>query len=531
MKRTMIALCVAAALSGATATQLFAQGVERSEAIASSDALSQISMFSYRDGPKSDLLFRGTPLAAVAEGKVQVEYQNDNAQISAEVQDLPKPASLGPYTTYVLWALTPDGRATNQGVIGGIEGGKGQLETQYNASQFALIVTAEPHFAVTIPSTMMVLYNVGDDVKGTESKVATLTERLDYAGAAGSRLSPVNVGEANPVEIVQARYAIAIARAAGADRFSSDAFATANQKLAAAEAALVGDRSAERKTTPGLAREAVIAGEDARRAAVLASTQNATAERQRAATVAATNAANDAARIAATAATATAREATTAAETRAREDATAAATVSREAATAAATASREAATAATAASQAATEVERERAAIATREAATAATAAREAATEVERERAAVAARDALRNRLNEALPTRDSSRGLIAEIGGVQFATGTADANASARESLSKFSGIVASYPELRFNVEGHTDSMGSAAMNQELSLKRATTVRDYLIAQGVPAAKIDVAGLGLSAPIGDNTTTDGRARNRRVEIVVSGAPLTTARL
>ena len=147
---------------------------------------------------------------------------------------------------------------------------------------------------------------------------------------------------------------------------------------------------------------------------------------------------------------------------------------------------------------------------------------------MERERAAVAARDELRGRLNEALPTRDSSRGLIAEIGGVQFATGTADANAAAREGLSKFSGIVASYPELRFNVEGHTDSTGSATMNQELSLKRATTVRDYLIAQGVPASRIDVAGLGLSAPIGDNTTTDGRAPIRRVEIVVSGAPLTT---
>ena len=480
MKRTMIALCVAAALSGATATPLFAQGVERSEAIASSDALSQISMYSYRDGPKSDLLLRGTPLAATAEGTVQVEYQNNNAQISAEVQDLPNPASLGPYTTYVLWAVTPDGRATNHGVIGGIEGGKGSLETQYGASQFALIVTAEPHFAVTIPSTMMVLYNVGDDVKGTESKITTLTERIDYAGAAGAQLSPMNVGEANPLEVVQARYAIAIARAAGADRFSSDAYVTAKQKLAAAETALAGNRSAERKTAPGLAREAVIAGEDARRAALLASTENATAERQRAASAAATNAANEAARVAAV---------TTAAAT--------------EAATATA------ATAAAASSQAASEV----------------------ATGVERERAAVAARDELRGRLNEALPTRDSSRGLIAEIGGVQFATGTADANAAAREGLSKFSGIVASYPDLRFNVEGHTDSTGSAAMNQELSLKRAMTVRDYLIAQGVPASRIDVAGLGLSAPIGDNATTDGRARNRRVEIVVSGAPLTTPRL
>jgi outer membrane protein OmpA-like peptidoglycan-associated protein len=480
MKRTMIALFVAAALSGSVTTQLVAQGVERSEAIASSDALSQISMFSYRDGPKSDLFLRGTPLAAAAEGKVQVEYQNDNAQISAEAQDLPKPSSLGPYTTYVLWAVTPDGRATNQGVLGGIEGGKGELETQYGASQFALIVTAEPHFAVTIPSTMMVLYNVDDDVKGTQSKVTTLTERVDYTGLPGLRLSPTAVDDDNPLEIVQARYALAIARAAGAERFGSDAYVSATRKLAAAEAALAGRKGSERKLAPGLAREAVIAGEDARRAALLASNENATAERQRAASAAATGAANEAARV------------------------TAAATA---AATATATAA--AANAAAASSEAASQ----------------------AATDVERERAATAARDELRDRLNEALPTRDSDRGLIAEIGGVQFATGTADANATARESLSKFSGIVSSYPELRFNVEGHTDSTGSAATNQELSLKRAMTVRDYLIAQGVPASKIDVAGLGLSAPIGDNTTTDGRARNRRVEIVVSGAPLTTTRL
>ena len=480
MKRTMISLFVAAALSGGLATQLVAQGVESSEAIASSDALSKISMYSYRDGPKSDLFLRGTPLAATAEGKVRVEYQNDNAQILAEVRDMPKPSSLGPYTTYLLWAVTPDGRATNQGVIGGIEGGNGKLETQYGASQFALIVTAEPHFAVTIPSNMMVLYNVGDDVKGAQSQVTTLTERIDYTGLPGLHLAPAAVDDDNPLEVVQARYAVAIARAAGADRFGSEAYVSATEKLAAAEAALAGKRSSERKTAPGLAREAVIAGEDARRAALLASNDNAAAERQRAASAAATNAANEAARTAAAA--------------------TAAAT---------ATATAAAATAAAASSEAASE----------------------AATEVERDRAALAARDELRDRLNEALPTRDSDRGLIAEISGVQFATGTADANATARESLAKFSGVVASYPELRFNVEGHTDSTGSAAMNKELSLKRALTVRDYLIAQGVPASKIDVAGLGLTAPIGDNSTTDGRARNRRVEIVVSGLPLPTSSL
>ncbi len=115
----------------------------------------------------------------------------------------------------------------------------------------------------------------------------------------------------------------------------------------------------------------------------------------------------------------------------------------------------------------------------------------------------------------------------MSEIGGVQFATGAATMNAAARESLSRFSGIIASYPTLRLNVEGHTDNTGSLATNNELSYRRAITVRDYLIGTGIAASSIDVAGLGPSQPIADNSTDAGRARNRRVEIVISGPPLT----
>lgn len=469
-RKTLLALAVMASMGSMPAATL-AQGVQQAEAIAASDVLSQISMYSYREGRKSDLFFRGTPIAATAQGKAQVEYQDGNARIVAEVENLPDPASLGPYTTYVLWALTPDGRATHQGVIGGPSGGKGEVETQYGASQFALIVTAEPHFAVTMPSTMIALYNVGDDVKGSESKVTTLTERADYASLASAHLSGVAIDdETNPVEVVQARYAVAIARAAGADRFSSEAFDTAKQKLAAAETALNGKRNAERRTAPGLAREATVAGEDARRSAMIASVASAAEADERAAAAVATEAANVTARAAATEAAAEAASAKT-------------------------------------------------------EAAHDAALATEAATEVERERSEGAARNDLRERLNAALPTRDSNRGLVSEIGGVQFATGTAETNASGRESLAKFSGVVASYPDLQFKVEGHTDNVGGVASNNELSLRRAIAVRDFLIAQGVAASNIDVAGLGLSMPVGDNSTVDGRARNRRVEIVISGGP------
>jgi outer membrane protein OmpA-like peptidoglycan-associated protein len=452
MKRQITLTLAAAAMCWAAPMATFAQGAQP---IASSDVMSQIPMFSYRDGPKSDLYFRGTPIAALAEGKGRVEFQDGNAEISSQVENLPVPGTLGPYALYILWALTPDGRAVNQGVIAGSEGGKGSVDTEYGASQFALIVTAEPHFAVTVPSTMIVLYNVGDDVKGTESKVTTLTERSDY-----STLPRRAVDAEASTEIVQARNSVAIARAAGAERFAPDAFATATQKLSAAEAAEGAKRRAERKTAPLLAREAVVAGEDARRAALLASAAAATETERLAAAAAATRTANDAAAVA----TAAARSK----------------------------------------NLAAAEAERQRSAAA----------------------AAMTARNDLRKQLNTALPTHDSARGLVADVGGVHFATGAAEINPSARESLSKFSGIVASYPGLRFNVEGHTDSTGSIATNNELSLQRAISVRDYLIGEGVIASSIDVAGFGSSTPVADNGTTDGRARNRRVEIIVSGGPL-----
>ena len=197
------AVAVAIGVLGFLPAISHAQGLERSRAIASSDVLSQISLFNYREHKKSELIFRATPVISTGEGGADIQYESGNAQIAAQVKHLPPPGLLGPYTTYVLWALTPDGRAVNQGVVGGYEGGEGKIDTEYGAPQFALIVTAEPHFAVSAPSSMIALYNVAEDLEGTESKISTLTERSDY-----SKLSRIAVDEKNhqPVEIVQARY-------------------------------------------------------------------------------------------------------------------------------------------------------------------------------------------------------------------------------------------------------------------------------------------------------------------------------------
>ena len=459
MNRLLVAFVAAISFGAVGVPPIFAQGVERTEAIASSDILSQISMFNYREGPKSDIKFRPTPIATNGEGEAEIEYEDGNARIAVRVDNLPAPTSLGPYTTYVLWALTPDGRAANQGVLTSFEGGEGELSTSYGGSQFALIVTAEPHFAVSAPSMMVALYNVAEDVEGRESRVTTLAERAQY-----TNLAPIAVDDDNPVDVVQARYAVAIAQAAGAERFAPQPYNAAKQRLVAAETALAGGRQ-ERKTAADAAREAVIAGEDARRSAMLASAE-AAADAERASAAAAATAAE-----------------------RARSDLAAAA--------AAEEASRTTAAAAAEASRT----------------------------------AQAQAREDLRRRLEAALPTRETERGLVSEISGLQFATGTADLNAAAQLALSRFAGIVASYPTLSFNVEGHTDNTGSAATNAELSLRRAEAVRTFLMTQGIEASRIEVEGFGPSQPMADNSTSEGRARNRRVEIVLSGGPLALSAL
>jgi len=273
-------------------------------------------------------------------------------------------------------------------------------------------------------------------------------------------LKPI-AADGRPIELIQAEYSLAIAGATGAKEFVPNQYSAAEAKLLAARTAWASKKSAERNSARSIAREAVVLGEDARRAGLVA------------------RADSDAR---------TQREA---------------------AAAAAAAAERERAAQAAAEQQRATEAAIERAA-------------RLAAQEGEA-RARAEARAQLLNRLNAVLPTRESERGLVSEIGGVQFATATANLNPPARESLARFSGIVASYPELSFRIEGHTDDVGSDLTNNDLSLRRAISVRDYLISLGVPASSIDVEGFGPHRPVADNASADGRARNRRVEIVISG--------
>lgn len=445
-----------------------AQQLERDVSVVSADVEGRLEGFSYQEGPVSRLEFYGTALALAAKGDAEVEFQEGRASVDVSVTKLPDPWTFGPFTTYVLWAVTADGRANNLGSIE-LRDGRGYLETTTPLSQFALVVSAEPHFAVTAPSKFVVLRNLGKYVRGQKVMIPGLTERIDYASLASRAIDPRSKV---PLDLIQARYALDIARGAQANQYAAGEFAKAEELLAKAEAAQADRKYSIRKTAPLIARDAVQMGEDARRQAILG--------RQAA----------DAAALAA-------------AEAVKREEAAAAAR-------------RDAEEKARLEALAAAEEAKRRQMIASEEAA------REAAAEAQRQ-----ARADLVARLNRALPTRETDRGIVAEIAGVQFATGAATLNPSAREALARFAGIVGVYPSLTFRVEGHTDSTGSYATNQALSLARASTVRDYLVGQGVNPASIAVEGLGPDRPVADNATSEGRARNRRVEIILSGDLIT----
>lgn len=452
-----------AALLGVAGTAT-GQQVEKDVGVVSEETASQLQAFSYREGPISTLRFRGTAIALDAEGNGQVEFQDGRSRVQASVRKLPQPSKLGPYETYVLWAVTIDGRAVNLGSIE-LASGRGTLKTSAPLSQFALIVTAEPHFAVSAPSRGIVLVNLADSIRGEMTMIAGLAERMDYKALKPQAIDP---RARIPSDLYQARYAVQIAELAGAPEFAAERFAKARDLLAAAETAQASKKYREREPAPRLAREAVQAAEDARRDGI---------------------------------------EARAVAEARAKREAAAAAAADAARAAAEEQARREA--------ELALEESQRLAEQAAREAAEQA-----AAAEAAKARAEFAAR------LNRALPTRVTDRGVVAEIAGVQFATGAATLNPEAREALARFSGIVGTYPELRFKIEGHTDTTGSAETNKNLSLQRAITVRDYLVGQGADASAIEVEGLGPDQPVADNATAEGRARNRRVEIVLTGGPV-----
>jgi len=484
----------------------------------------------------------GTPLMPRARGDAEIETEATGpVQIKAKVRGVTPPAPLGPeYLTYVLWAVPPQGRAKNLGELR-LDDGQAEIEATADVLTFALIVTAEPYSAVTMPSDAVVMENqVREDTRGRTS-VATLNYEIvprgAYIAGDGVRYATPRTSRKEPPDVQQARNAVTIAQIAQAGRYAPDGLATAQRLLAQVEQLVT--RGESKRDIVSQSRAAAQAAEEAR----LQSVGRRLAEAQEAARAAA--ASREQAARAAAAQEVAAREAAVRERERAEAAARDAARERELAQLQAQNAARDRELAQLKAQEAAREQEKaeqaakdavreqERAEQARREAeaqrAQAQAQAGEAlALRAQAETEKAALRATLLQQFSVILDTRDTARGLIVNVGDVLFETGRYELLPPAREKLARFAGIVLGHPGLMVQAEGFTDSTGTAAINEELSQRRAGAVSEYLIAQGLARDRLTTRGYGASQPVASNDTPEGRRQNRRVELVVSGEVIGT---
>jgi outer membrane protein OmpA-like peptidoglycan-associated protein len=486
--------------------------------------------YRHRSG-STEVDLHGTELMPEARGKAKVNSKQGRLEVDADMNHMVAPGTYGPeYLTYVLWAVTPEGRATNLGEVLVNPDGKSKLDVTTELQAFGLIVTAEPYFGVTQPSDVVVMENIiRPETKGQWETVDAkyeLLKRGQYVhNQNAAALRPGQPYSKVPLELYEARNAVQIARWAAADKYAADTFAKAQDQLNQAEAYLA--RKAGEKPVAMMARAAVETSEDARiislrkqREEELARERQAAADREAAAKAKADEEARQRA-------DAEARERAQAQLRAQAETARAQAETER---LAAERAKAEALAAAQQAEQAKAAADEARAAALAEQQRLAAEAqksqlqAQEAdrlrqQAEADRERI----RQELLQQLNMVLETRESARGLIVNMSDVLFDFGKATLKPGTREKLAKVAGIVLAHPGLTLEVEGHTDSIGSDEYNQKLSEARASAVRDYLAGQGIKSDAITARGFGKTQPVASNSTAEGRQRNRRVEMVVSG--------
>lgn len=460
-------------------------------------------------GGSTTVDFKGTSLMPEAGGKAKVDSKAGRLEINAEFTRLQAPTKFGTeYLTYVLWAITPEGRPVNLGEVVPNEG-KANLQVTTDLQAFGLIVTAEPYFSVVRPSTQVVVENViRQETKGWEEAIDARFDMLEGGqytiDVHAAQLPSATPNPKVPLDLLEARNAVAIAKAAGAGQYAADSLAKAEDFLARAEDYL---RRKQGRTPIGtVARGATQMAEDARVLTLQKKQQEKVDAERRAMQEAQEKAEADAKESAEREAQAKAQ-----AEDDARRRAQAEADrVAAEKAELEAHRQQQAADAARA--QALAEQQKAQA-----DAETARLAEQEAIRQKEEMRAR------LLRQLNQVLETKDSSRGLVVSMPDVLFDSGQYTLKPAARERLARISGIVLAYPDLRLEIEGHTDSIGSDEFNQSLSEKRAAVVRDYLVDAGVPISSVIARGFGKTRPIADNSSSTGRKLNRRVEMIVSG--------
>ena len=459
-----------------------------------------VKAINYRHrGGKTRVDFRGTSLMPQATGDADVESRPGATHVDADMKHLDPASKFGPeYLTYVLWAISPEGRPVNLGEVLLNDSGNCKLSVTSDLQSFGLIVTAEPYFGVTQPSDVVVMENVITDrthgnIEEVDAKYELLQRGQYTVMASPQQVQPLVVEHNAPLELYEAQNAVRIAEWFGAKQYAADTLQKARMDLDSAET-LAGSKDWKDLITQ--ARESVQNAEDARLIAVKKMEKEQQAQQQ--AQV----------RQEASQAVANAQAQAQQSQQQAEQEAQAKAAAEQQQQQARAQAEQAQAQAAQAQSQAA-------------QAQSAADQARQQAAQAEQEKMAMRAK--LLQQLNTILQTRDTQRGLVVNMSDILFQTGQYQLKPGAREALAKIAGVLLAYPGLTLEVDGFTDNVGSEDMNQRLSEKRAESVRDFLVQQGVPANSITAQGMGEASPVAANDTPVGRQLNRRVELVLAG--------
>jgi outer membrane protein OmpA-like peptidoglycan-associated protein len=472
----------------------------------------------------------GTALMPEAGGRAKVTGHTGRLAIDAELRRLAPARKFGPeFLTFVLWAITPEGRAVNLGEVIPNDDGDANIQVSTALQEFGLIVTAEPYFAVTRPSDLVVAENiVRPDTKGFVHTISTKYDLL-RRGEYTTLVSPAQLPATNadlkkvPLQLLEAQNAIAIAEAGGAQQYAPEPLARAREYMTRAQDYY--QRKQGRTPIGTVARAAAQAAEDARLLTLQRKQQEAAAAEQRANE-------DKIARAQSEAEAQTARAEQSRLRAQRESEQRALAEQERQAAESARLQAEEAQKAAqqqlqeAEAARKAAQQQQQAYAQEAEQARLKAQQADEARSAAERQREELRAR--LLQQLNTVLQTRDTAEGLIATMPDVLFDTGRYTLKPTARERLAKVAGILLAYPDLRLKIEGFTDNVGSDDFNQRLSEKRAATVRDYLVQQGVPMDNVAALGMGKSNPVASNATAAGRQQNRRVDLIVSGESIQT---
>src|ERR1041384_187419 len=495
----------------------YAQTVEVTSTSQWVAARRQIVAVKYIEDKQTAVNMAGTSLVPRAIGKADVEFKHGRSRIKLEMENLGHPQSLGAYyTTYILWAVAPEGQA--ESLVELPISNKFNVDATTKLQNFGLMITAEPHARVALPSPVIVAENALR--RGTEGNIGI--SKIEYSGDSGmlyvvaSTNSPaLNADFNTPLLVLGARRAVWIAQRAGAAEFAATELRESEVKLEALEQNWPQShrhdnqrKNAERYG--GQARDVMRLAEHARSLSVERSAEARLSSERRDASnnIAQAQSEADRARTDADRATIEADLARMEAQRARRSERDEMARASSEAM-----------------------VLRAREAHAQSELETAK--ANEAVASNEAMRARVEALDALRERdaarqglyvsLSEILETRREARGLIVNLSDVLFDTGQATLRPGAREKLSKLAGILLAYPGgYRIEIEGHTDSVGSDDSNLKLSQGRADSVHAYLLLSGVKPDRMMAAhGFGEATPVAGNDTAAGRQVNRRVEIII----------